>query len=62
MSPYGGGVQSMIGVTGAQRASAEASTTMEIKPRLELRSKSVERENITLRVINTVRQSYTFNN
>lgn len=37
---YGGGVQSMMGVTGAQRASAEANTTMEIRPRFELRSKS----------------------
>ena len=30
----------MMGVTGAQSASAEAKTTMEIRPRLELRSKS----------------------
>ena len=37
---YGGGVQSMMGVTGAQRASAEARTTMEMRPRLEERSRS----------------------
>ena len=29
---YGGGVQSMIGVTGAQRASAEANTTIDTRP------------------------------
>lgn len=29
---YGGGVQSMMGVTGAQRASAEAKTTIETRP------------------------------
>ncbi len=31
----------MMGVTGAQSASAEASTTMEMRPRLEVRSRSV---------------------
>ena len=34
----------MMGVTGAQRASAEARTTMDIKPRLDEWSKSRERE------------------
>ena len=29
---YGGGVQSMIGVTGAQSASAEANTTIDTRP------------------------------
>ena len=37
---HGGGVQSIMGVTGAQRASADANTTIDIKPRLEERSKS----------------------
>lgn len=41
MPSYGGGVQSMMGVTGAQRASADAKTTIDINPRLDVRSKSV---------------------
>ena len=38
---YGGGVQSMIGVTGAHRASAEAKTTIETSPFSAERSRSV---------------------
>ena len=38
---YGGGVQSMMGVTGAQRASAEARTTIETRPFSAERSRSV---------------------
>lgn len=43
ISTYGGGVQSMMGVTGAHRASAEAKTTIETRPRSADRSRSVYR-------------------
>ena len=37
---YGGGIQSIIGVTGAHKASADAKTTIETRPLFAALSKS----------------------
>ena len=40
LKTYGGGIQSIIGVTGAHNASADANTTIETNPLLAARSRS----------------------
>ena len=40
LKTYGGGIQSIIGVTGAHNASADANTTMDTNPLLAARSRS----------------------
>ena len=41
---YGGGIQSIIGVTGAHKASADANTTIETSPLFAARSKSAQQK------------------